>query len=106
MRSLSLKWRIGILTTSLLVVVIALLSTVAYLELKKSLFRTLDSTLSSDVDAIVALVESEDSLAEARKEIDAFLNPKNSSDLTVYRIWFEGENDYVAASSSLERWPS
>ncbi|UCF15310.1 MAG: sensor histidine kinase N-terminal domain-containing protein [Phycisphaerales bacterium] len=106
MRSLSLKWRIGILTTSLLVVVIALLSTVAYLELKKSLLRTLDNTLNSDVDAIVALVESEDSLAEARKEINAFLNPKNTSDQTMYRIWFEGQNDYIAASSSLERWPS
>ena len=106
MRPLSLKWRIGILTTSFLVVVIALLSTVAYLELKKSLFRTLDNTLNSDVDAIVALVESEDSLTEARKEINAFLNPKNSSDKTIYRIWFEGENDYVAASSVLERWPS
>jgi len=88
------------------VVVIALLSTVAYLELKKSLFRTLDNTLNSDVDAIVALVESEDSPTEARKEINAFLSPKNSSDKTMYRIWFEGENDYVAASSMLERWPS
>jgi signal transduction histidine kinase len=106
MRPLSLKWRIGILTTSLLVLVIALLSTVAYLELRKSLFRTLDNVLNADVDAIVALVESEDSLAEARKEISAFLNPKNTSDQTMYRIWFEGENDYIAASSPLERWPS
>jgi len=106
MRPLSLKWRIGIFMTCLLVVVITTISGVAYVELSKSLLRTVDNTLGADVDAIVSLVESEDSLVEARKEIDAFLNPKANSDKTMYRIWFDGENDYVAASSPLERWPS
>jgi signal transduction histidine kinase len=106
MRSLSLKRRIGIFMTVLLVGVIGVLSAVAYVELSRSLSRTVDNTLHADVDAIVSLVESEDSLAEARKEIDAFLNPKTRSDRTMYRIWFDGQDDFVAASDPLVRWPS
>ena len=106
MHPLSLKLRIGICMAILLFVVIAAISVVAYIELRKSLLRNLDSRLHSDVDAIVALIESEDSLQEARNEILAFLHPNPESDNSVYRIWFENEKDYFAASQLSQEWLS
>jgi len=106
MHPLSLKWRIGICMAILLFVVIAAISVVAYIELNKSLLRNLDSRLHSDVDAIIALIESEDSLQEARKEILAFLHPNPESDNSVYRIWFENEKGYFAASQLSQEWLS
>ncbi|MHC4258898.1 MAG: sensor histidine kinase [Planctomycetota bacterium] len=106
MRPLSLKWRIGICTAILLFVVIAAMSVVAYIELNKSLVRGLDNTLLADVETIIALIESEDSLQEVRKEIDAFLNPKTVSGSSMYRIWFENEDEYFAASQTSQEWLS
>lgn len=104
MYPLSLKWRVGICIAILLVIVIASMSFVAYIELKKALLRNLDNRLRSDIETIVALIEAEDSLQEARKEIHAFLNPKTSLSDTTYRIWFENEQDYFAASHSSQVW--
>jgi heavy metal sensor kinase len=104
MYTLSLKWRTGICIAILLVIVIAAMSVVAYIELKKALLRNLDNRLCSDIEMIVALIESEDSLQEARKEIKAFLNPKTSLSNTIYRIWFENEKDYFATSHSSQVW--
>ena len=106
MQPLSLKWRIGINMSILLFVVIATISVVAYFELKKSLVRNLDDKLQSDVDAIVALIESEDSLEKVQKAIHAFLNPKSGLEDSVYRIWFENEKEYFAASQSSQEWLS
>ena len=106
MHSLSLKWRIGICMTILLFVIIAAISVVAYIGFRKSQLRNLDNRLQSNVDAIIALIESEDSLQESRKAIHAFLNPKNDSNNSVYRIWLENEKGYFAASLSSQEWLS
>jgi heavy metal sensor kinase len=100
----SLKWRIGLCLVVLLLVVISTVSVVAYIELNKSLLRVTDRRLCSDIETIVAVLESEDSSGDARAEIDAFLNPRTASDATVYGVWFENDGGYFASNQAFVKW--
>jgi len=107
MTPLSIKWRIAICITVLLVCVISALSLVAYLELHETLIRDADSRLLSDAKTILAILTSEDSSEEARREIHAFLNPNAGSETTLYRVWLDQPENIFSASKSLgEQWAS
>jgi heavy metal sensor kinase len=105
MTPLSIKWRIAICIILLLVCVISALSLVAYLELHETLVRDADSRLLSDAETILAILTSEDSSEEARREIRAFLNPNSGSEITLYRVWLDQPENIFSASASLgEQW--
>lgn len=105
MRSISLKLRFGICITSMNIAIIAALSVAAYWEFRENLNRSIDNYLVSQAKSVTASIASDDSLLEARKEIQAFFGPMDDPKSTIYRIWFEGEKDYYADSFSGERWP-
>jgi len=87
------------------IAVIAALSAAAYWEFRENLNRSVDTYLISQAKSVTASIASDDSLLEARKEIQAFFGPMDDPKSTIYRIWFEGEKEYYADSFSGERWP-
>jgi len=105
MRPLSLKWRLGICVAMLVVVIIAVLSVAAYVQFRETLRKGVDGALLSQAEALVVSMAADDSLLEARKEIQAFLGSTNDSRSTVYRVWFEGEQEDYVASCSRQDWP-
>lgn len=87
------------------IAVIAALSVVAYWEFRENLNRSIDNSLVSQAKSVTASIASDDSLLEARREIQAFFGPMDDPKGTIYRIWFEGEKEYYADSFSGETWP-
>lgn len=87
------------------IAVIAALSAAAYWEFRENLNRSIDNYLISQAKSVTVSIATDDSLLEARKEIQAFFGPKDDPKGTIYRIWFEGEKEYYADSFSGERWP-
>jgi len=105
MRPLSLKWRLGISVAMLVVVIIAVLSVAAYVQFRETLRKGVDSALLSQAEALAVSMAADDSLLEARREIQAFFGQPINSQSPVYRVWFEGEEEDYVASCSLEDWP-
>lgn len=105
MYPLPLKLRLGISVATLVVVIIAVLSVAAYVEFRETLRKGVDSTLLSQAEAVAVSMAADDSLLEARKEIQAFFGPIDRSHSPVYRVWFEGEQEDYVASYSPEDWP-
>jgi signal transduction histidine kinase len=89
MQPLSLKWRLGICVA----------------KFRETLREGVDGALLSQAEAVAVSMVADDSLLEARKEIQAFFGPLNDSKSPVYRVWFEGEQEDYVASCSQENWP-
>jgi len=89
----------------LVVVIIAVLSVAAYVQFRETLRKGVDGALLSQAEAVAVSMAADDSLLEARKEIQAFFGPTNDSQSPVYRVWFEGEEEDYVASCSQENWP-
>jgi len=89
----------------MVVAIIAVLSITAYVQFHETLKTGMDSTLLSQAEAVTVSMATDDSLLEARKEIQAFFGPINDSQSLVYRVWFEDEQEDYVASSSQENWP-
>jgi two-component system OmpR family sensor kinase len=105
MQPLSLKWRLGICVAILVVAIIAVLSVTAYVQFRETLKAGVDSALLSQAEAVTVSMAADDSLLEARKEIQAFFGPINDTKSPIYRVWFEGEQDDYVASGLKESWP-
>jgi signal transduction histidine kinase len=105
MNSLSLKWRLGISVTIMVITIIAVLSVTAFVQFSETLKKGIDNALLSQADAVIASMTSDDSLMEARREIQAFFGPINDSRSPVYRVWFNGEQEDYVASFTQENWP-
>jgi len=105
MQPFSLKWRLGICVAILVVAIIAVLSVTAYVQFRETLKTGVDSALLSQAEAVTVSMAADDSLLEARKEIQAFFGPINDTKSPVYRVWFEDEQDDYVASGLQENWP-
>jgi len=105
MQPLSLKWRLGICVAVLVIAIITVLSITAYVQFRETLKAGVDSALLWQAEAVTVSMAVDDSLLEARKEIQAFFGPINDAKSPVYRVWFEGEQKDYAASCSQESWP-
>lgn len=105
MRPSSLKRRLLISLGILVIVIITVLSVTAYIQFRETLRRGIDTTLLSQAKAVAVSIAADDSLLEARKEIQAFLGSTSDSEHTIYRVWFEGEQEDYVASCTQEDWP-
>ena len=101
MSQMSLKWRIGLSLCLLLSVTLCVLCIVAYVELKNTLTRDVDTRLLADVRTVMAVLNSGMPKDQARQEIHAFLNPNSGQETTRYRIWFDRLEVPFAGSDSL-----
>jgi signal transduction histidine kinase len=94
MKIRSLKTRISLCIAGLMVIVVGILSGVAYHEFRESLWGSMDLTLQSDLLQIKGLLLSGDPLgAEVQREIQIFLNPKSGMQKIEYQLWFENAAD-------------
>lgn len=88
MISLSLKWRVSLWVSTVLVAVIATICIVAYVEFEESHLRNIDRTLSAMANGILAsLHEREGEEQMIGKDIDAVMGTSGQNPSTFYRIW-------------------
>jgi len=98
MQSLPLKWRIGICVTILMLIIVTVISIIAYREFQEGLFDILDYRLQSDMSAVRQQLHTEDTTEEIKKEIRAILVQDRHSYNSGYRMWFENGSTYLSSS--------
>ncbi len=106
---LSLKWRVSLWVSTVLVAVIATVSIVAYVEFEESHLREIDRTLLAMANGIAASLddhESKEELAEEIRAVTATSDPNTPN--FPYRIWMDGSSaDWLvgdAPDSEHGRW--
>ena len=96
---LSLKWRVSLWVTAVLVAVIATISSVAYVEFEESHLKEIDRTLLAMANGILASLDSrlgQDDLVQEARAVTAASSTKTAS--FSYRIWMEDSSDDLLAS--------
>lgn len=86
----------------MIIVIIAIISTLAYTEFKEAIIRSLDDKLRSDVGAAIVLLSSDSSETEIQKNIKSILGNKIDTHRLAYGVWLEGQDNYIACSKSFE----
>ncbi|MBL7215758.1 MAG: GHKL domain-containing protein [Phycisphaerae bacterium] len=103
MRSFSLKGRIGICIAGLMILVVTIISVIAYQEFQEALLGSLDSKLQSDLSTVKYLLLAKDSFSpETQKEVRSFLNPQKETQEAGYQIWLEGNDDVTGSLASMD----
>ena len=105
MRPWPLKWRVGLCVTALLVIVVAVVSAVAYQEFRETLLGDLDRTLGEKARGVVQALASHESAAEVQREVEVLVGSTGSARSAVYRVWLDGSSEDLLASRWLETWP-
>ncbi|HUV62624.1 MAG TPA: ATP-binding protein [Sedimentisphaerales bacterium] len=98
---LSLKWRVSLWISTVLVAVIATISIVAYVEFEESHLRSIDRTLLAMANGILASLDDrqgEEELEEEVRAVTASSGPDTAS--FSYRIWMDGSSADLLASDS------
>jgi heavy metal sensor kinase len=108
MRPVSLKLRISLLVTGVLVAVIATISAVAYIEVRESIRRNLDHTLQAMSQAVLAELEEAAPLPEMQREVAAIMGSSSRHHSARFRIWVQGQATDLASSDAADspqgRW--
>jgi len=90
MKLRSLKARIGVCIAILMLIVVTILSGIAYHEFKEGLWTSMDLTLQSDLQQVRGLLSSkDDSMTEKKRELLSILNSQAMFGSFDYQIWFE-----------------
>jgi heavy metal sensor kinase len=98
---LSLKWRVSLWVTSVLVAVIVTISTVAYIEFEESHLREIDRTLLSMANGILASLDDRQGQNELEQEVRAVTETSGPNPSSFpYRIWLEGSSADLLASDA------
>jgi len=95
MQPLSLKWRIGICVTALMLIIVTVISVIAYTEFQEGLFDILDHRLHSDIEALKLQLNIGDSKERIKNEITAMMAQNKSGG---YNIWFQNGESYLSNS--------
>lgn len=103
MKTLSLKLRIGLCITAMTLLIIIVLSAVAYCEFKEALVTSLDNRLRSDTRSVIDFMATDETPDEKLRVINLILSSDTDSHRLGYGIWFDDENEYLARSDSFEK---
>ena len=101
MKPLSLKFRLSVLVSMLLVATIATISIVAYIELEEFLLRSVDPTLKAMAAGIISNIDEPQSYEVHQAEFRSITDYTGGRRPTIYRIWMDGSKDELFASNSL-----
>lgn len=108
MISLSLKWRISLWISAVLVIVIATISIVSYSEFEESHLRNIDRTLLAMANGISASLDNHQGTEELMEEVRLVTGRSGWNPSTSYRIWMDGSSTDLLASdtpdSKYGRW--
>ena len=103
MQELSIKNKISIHVIIMLAIIVAIISSVAYIEFKEAVIRGIDEELKSDVGSINLLLSSEESFSNIHKDINIVLNNKADKRLVGYGVWIDGQEEYISKSDSFSK---
>ena len=98
---LSLKWRVSLLVSIVLVAVISTISIVAYVEFEESHLQEIDRTLLAMANGILASLDDrqgQEELEQKARAVTATSGPNAAS--FSYRIWMEGSSADLLASDT------
>jgi heavy metal sensor kinase len=96
---LSLKWRVSLWVSTVLVAVIATISIVAYVEFEESHLRQIDRTLLAMANGIMASLDDRrgaEQLEQEARAVTAASGP--NAEPFSYRIWMDGSSADLLAS--------
>ena len=102
MKSLSLKWRVSLWVSCVLVAVIATISIVANMEFEESHLRTIDRTLLAMANGIAASLNDHESIEELMKEVSSVTGRASRNPSALYRIWMDGSSTDLLASDTVD----
>lgn len=100
MTSLSLKWRISLWVSTVLVVVITTISIVAYIEFDDSHLLNRDRTLLAMANGIGVSLDGFKNTEELMKKVRAVTGRPDWNPSICYRIWTEGSSADLLASDT------
>jgi signal transduction histidine kinase len=108
MTSLSLKWRVSLWVSTVMVAVIATICIVAYVEFQESHLRNLDRMLLAMANGIAASLDDHQGTEELMKDVRSVTGRPGWNPSTFYRIWKDGSSTDLLASdtpdSKFGRW--
>jgi heavy metal sensor kinase len=101
MTPLSLKWRVSLWVSVVLVAAITTVSVVAYVEFQESHLRQIDRTLLAMANGIVASLDERQNGKKLEEEVRAVttMSSPNTSSFS-YRVWMKGSSDDLLASDA------
>ena len=100
MTSLSIKWRISLWISAVLITVITAICIVSYHEFEESQLRSMAQTLTAMANGIITTLDTisnKDKWAEEVKKVTGVTEKHYSS---LYRIWFDGASEDLLVSSA------
>ncbi len=92
MTSLSLKWRISLWISAVLMAVIVIISVVAYIEFEESHLRSNDRTLKAMANGIVSSLDTSSNKEKWAEEVSKVTGSSDENPSTLYRIWLDGSS--------------
>lgn len=108
MKSLSLKWRVSLWVSVVLVAIITTISIVAYVEFIESHLRILDGSLMVMADDIASSVISHQGDEDLQEKVRIITGKPRGNYSVLYRIWMDGSSTDLLASKTpdgkYERW--
>lgn len=105
MTSLSIKWRISLWISVVLIVVITIICIVAYNEFEESHLRNIDQTLLAMADGITASLDNISDKKKWTEEVNGLTEGSKGNSSFYYRIWKDGSHSDLLVNqiSSSER---
>ncbi|HPC97153.1 MAG TPA: HAMP domain-containing sensor histidine kinase [Sedimentisphaerales bacterium] len=98
MKPVSIRLQLSLMMSLLTLIIIAVLSTAAYIEFKESLLRNIDTTLRAMAQGIRAELDEEDSREHQEAELRAITGSDTSRGHGRYRVWVEGRGEDLFSS--------
>jgi len=102
MKSLSIKWRISIWITAVIITVITVISYFTSTEFEESHLRNIERTLIAMSDGIVSSFDTHTDKDKWKEEVIRLTAITETNFKTLYRIWFEGESEDLINSNTSE----
>lgn len=100
MISLSIKWRISLWITAVLITVITTICIVSYHEFEESHLRSMAQTLTAMANGIVSSLDTISNKDQWTEEVKKVTGASGRKKTTLYRIWFEKESEDLLISDA------
>ncbi len=108
MRPLSLKWRISLWISAVLIAVIAIISIVAYNEFEESHLRSIDQTLNAMANGIASILNTSSNKNKWKEEVSKVTGTSEENSSILYRIWLDDSSGDLIAGDETDsehgRW--
>ncbi len=100
MKTLSIKWRISLWISIVLIAVITIICLVAYNEFEESHLRNINETIQAMADGIIASLDNISNKAEWAEEVNRLTGESKGKYSFYYRIWLDGSSSDLLSSQS------